>query len=236
MSERRLRRFYKAATVGEVPGGFAVFLDGKQLKTPAGGPMVLSHRALPEALAAEWEAQVEEIRPPDMPLMRLLSTALDRIAAQPEPVIEEIAGYGATDLVCYRVERPAELARRQQAIWQPLVDWATLRYDAALMVTTGILPQPQPAGALAALRSVVAGHDPLALAGLHGAVVACGSLVLGLALVEGRIDAAGAWEAAQLEENWQIEQWGEDQDARRRRAALQADIEATARYLHLLRA
>ena len=236
MSERRLRRFYKAATAGAVPGGFAVFLDGQQLKTPAGAPLALSRQGLAEALAAEWDAQAEEIRPRDMPLMRLLSTALDRIAAEPEPVVAEIAGYGAADLVCYRVEHPAALARRQQAIWQPLVDWATLRYDAPLAVTTGILAQPQPAGALAALRSAVAGLDPLALAGLHGAVTACGSLVVGLALVEGRIDAAAAWDAAQLEETWQIEHWGEDQEASRRRAAHRADIEATARYLRLLRA
>lgn len=235
MSERRLRRFYKAATVGEVPGGFAVFLDGKQLKTPAGAPMVLARRPLAEALAAEWEAQAEEVRPGEMPIMRLLSTALDRVTAAPEPVVAEIAGYGETDLVCYRVEHPPELARRQQAVWQPLVDWAVLHYDAPLAVTTAILPLPQPAGALAALRAAVARLDPLALAGLHAAVAACGSLVLGLALLEGRIDAQTAWEASQLEEGWQIERWGGDEESARRRAALRADIEATARYFRLLR-
>jgi chaperone required for assembly of F1-ATPase len=133
------------------------------------------------------------------------------------------------------VEQPEELALRQQALWQPLVDWATLHYDAPLTVTTGILPQDQPASALAALKSTVAHLDPLTLTGLHGAVAACGSLVLGLALLAGRITVAEAWEAAQLEEAWQVEHWGEDEEAATRRAGLRADLEAAARYLRLLR-
>lgn len=236
----RLRRFYKAVTVGEAPagdtaGGFAVLLDGKQLRTPAGAPLVLAQRRLAEALAAEWEAQEKEIRPHDMPLMRLASTAIDRVAAQRQAVVDELVGYGETDLVCYRVERPAELVHRQQQRWQPLVDWATLHYDAPLAVTTGILPQKQPPGALEALRAAVDRLEPLPLAGLHGAVAASGSLILGLALLEGKIGAAAAWEASQLEEDWQIERWGEDEEAARRRAGLRADLEATARFLALLR-
>ena len=235
MPGARLRRFYEAATAGEIPGGFTVLLDGKQLRTPAGAPLVLAQRELAEALAAEWDAQEEEIRPLDMPLMRLVSTAIDRVAAQRQAVVDELVGYGETDLVCYRVEQPPELAHRQQALWQPLVDWATLSYDAPLAVTTGILPQNQPAGALEALRAAVARLEPLALAGLHGAVAASGSLVLGLALLEGKIAVAAAWEAALLEETWQTERWGEDDEAARRRAGLKADLEATARFLALLR-
>jgi chaperone required for assembly of F1-ATPase len=235
MPGARLRRFYKAAVAGEIPGGFAVLLDGKQLRTPAGAPLVLAQRRLAEALAAEWDAQETEIHPLDMPLMRLASTAIDRVAAQRQAVVDELVGYGETDLVCYRVEQPPELTHRQQALWQPLVDWATLSYDAPLAVTTGILPQKQPAGALEALRAVVGRLEPLALAGLHGAVAATGSLILGLALLEGKITPAAAWEACQLEEAWQVERWGEDEEAARRRAGLKADLEATARFLDLLR-
>jgi chaperone required for assembly of F1-ATPase len=236
----RLRRFYKTATAagtppGEMPAGHAVLLDGKRLKTPAGARLALPNRGLAEALAAEWEAQEGEIRPLEMPLMRLVSTAIDRVAMQRDAVVDEIAGYGGTDLLCYRVDHPAELARRQLALWQPLVDWATLQYDAPLSVTTGILPLAQPPGALAALRAVVDRLDPFALTGLHAAVTACGSLILGLALLEDRITGAAACDAAQLEESWQIEQWGEDEEMAVRRAAVRAEIEATARYLDLLR-
>src|SRR3546814_298500 len=123
--------------------------------------------------------------------------------ALPISVVDEIAGYGGTDLLCYRVERPTELSRRQLALWQPLVDWATLHYDAPLSVTTGILPLAQPPAALAALRAAVGQLDSFALTGLHGAVTSGGSLILGLALLEGRVDAEVACEAAQLEETWQ---------------------------------
>jgi chaperone required for assembly of F1-ATPase len=121
------------------------------------------------------------------------------------------------------------------ALWQPLVDWATLHYDAPLCVTTGILPLAQPPAALTALRAVVGGLDTFALTGLHGAVTTCGSMILGLALLEGRVDAEAACEAAQLEETWQIEHWGEDEEMSRRRAAARADIAAIARFLKLLR-
>lgn len=231
----RLRRFYKAATVGEVPEGYVVLLDGKPLRTPAGAALGLAQRRLAEALAAEWDGQTGEIRPYEMPLMRLISTAIDRVAPQREAVIQEILGYGETDLVCYRVDHPAELADRQQALWQPLVDWATLHYDAPLAITSGIRPVRQPDAALAALRAAVTPLDPLTLTGLHSAVATLGSLVLGLALLEGRITAEAAWTASQLEESWQVERWGEDDEAGRRRAAREADLESAARFLALLR-
>lgn len=231
----RLRRFYKEAKVGEAGGGYVVRLDGRELRTPGGAALVMAQRRLAEALAEEWQAQDAEIRPQAMPLMQLASTAIDRVAPRQAEVVEELAGYATTDLVCYRVDHPEELARRQQRLWQPLVDWATLHYDAPLSITTGILPQPQPEGALAALRTVVSRLDPLTLTALHAAVTASGSLVLGLALLEGRITAAEAWEAAQLEEGWQSEQWGEDEEAARRRAGLRADLEAAVRFMRLLR-
>ncbi len=236
----RLRRFYRHVSPaqtppGEAPAGHVVLLDGKRLKSPAGAPLALPRRCLAEALAAEWDAQEGEIRPLEMPLMRLVSTAIDRVTLQRDVVVDEIAGYGGTDLVCYRVDHPAELARRQLALWQPLVDWATLQYDAPLSVTTGILPLAQAPGALSALRAVVDRLDVFALTGLHAAVTASGSLIVGLALLEGRIDGGTACDAAQLEESWQIEQWGKDEQMAVRRAAVRAEIEATARYLELLR-
>jgi chaperone required for assembly of F1-ATPase len=165
----------------------------------------------------------------------LAATAIDRVTLQRGQAIEEIVGYVGTDVVCYRADRPAELVARQAAMWQPLVDWATLRFDAPLPVTTGIAPHRPPAVVEAAFRSAVEPLDVWRLTALHAATTACGSIVIGLALTEQRLDAAGAWAAAHLDETYQIEQWGEDAEAAARRAELKRDIEATARFMDLLR-
>jgi chaperone required for assembly of F1-ATPase len=147
----------------------------------------------------------------------------------------EIVGYAGTDLVCYRADRPAELVQRQTVLWQPLLDWATLRFDAPLLVVTGIAPKQQPPAAIAAIKSAVESLDPFWLTALHGATTACGSVVIGLALVEQRLDAEDAWQASQLDETFQIEKWGEDPEAAARRHDLRRDIDAVSRFMHLLR-
>jgi chaperone required for assembly of F1-ATPase len=227
------KRFYREATSSAAAGGHRILLDGKALRSPAGAEMLLP-AALAAAIAAEWDAQQDQIQPHSMPLMRLASTAIDRVALHREGVVDEIAGYAATDLVCYRAEHPPELVARQHAVWQPLVDWVRLRYDAPLLVTTGVLPRPQPPEALAALRGAVAALDPMRLTALHAAVTAAGSLVIGLALLEGRLAPAAAWDASQLDETFQIERWGEDQEAATRRTALRREMEDARRFLDLL--
>ena len=230
-----MKRFYKNASAQAAEGGFAVALDAKTLLTPAKLPLVVPSCALAEAIAAEWQAQADEVRPHTMPLMRLASTAIDLVAKRHADVVAEIANFAATDLVCYRAEHPAELVARQQAIWQPLVDWATLRYDAPLAVTAGIVPVTQKPTTLHAFAVAVAGYEPMTLTTLHAATTASGSLVIALALMEGRLDAEGAFAASQLDESFQIEQWGEDYEAADRRAALKVDIAAAARFVALLR-
>lgn len=197
--------------------------------------MVLPTRALAEAVAEEWAGQGEEVEVRAMPLTGLACTAIDRVAPARARVIADIAAYGAHDLVCYRAEAPPDLVARQQEAWQPLLDWAALALDAPLVTTDGIVTVEQPPTALAALRGVVAERDDMALAGLGAAVAAAGSLIIGLALEAGRISPAEAFAAAQLDESYQIERWGEDAGAARRRAAIQAEIEAAARFLALLR-
>ena len=230
-----MKRIYREVRVAPTGGGWGIWLDARALQTPARQPMVLPRRVLAEAIAAEWDAQTEKIVPATMPLMRLAATTLDRIAAQRGQAIDEIVGYAKTDLVCYRAERPAELAARQNACWQPLVDWVTLRFDAPLVVTTGVVPKAQPEAAIAAIRAAVTALDPFWLTALHSATTACGSIVIGLALVERRLDAEEAWQASQLDETFQIEAWGEDAEAAARRAALKHDIAATCRFMDLLR-
>ena len=156
-------------------------------------------------------------------------------AAQREAIIRQAAHYAETDLVCYRASHPPALVTRQQAVWQPLIDWAAERYQAPLTVTNGVIPAIQPAASLAALAAAVAAQDDYALTALHAATGACGSLVIALALINGRLDAAAAFAASQLDESFQIEAWGEDSEQAERRAALAAEIEAAVRFIALLR-
>ncbi len=244
MVAAKFKRFYERAAAEPWPpseggrrggGGFRVVLDGRPVKTPAKADMVLPSLTLAEALAAEWQAQGAEVEVRSLALTGLVWTAIDRVGPGRARVVEEVAAYAAHDLLCYRAEAPAELAARQQAVWQPLLDWAALAFEARLAVTAGVVPIAQPPTALAALRRAVAAKDDLELTALGAAVSAAGSLVIALALGARRIDAAAAFEAAQLDESYQIERWGEDPEAARRRAAIHADLEAAARLMALLR-
>lgn len=234
-----MKRFWDDAAVAELPDGFGVVLDGRPLHLPGGGGLRVARRALAEALAEEWgraggarggEAGLEEL-----PLTRLVGTAQDRIAPDPEPTVSAIAAYGESDLLCYRAGERA-LAEKQARAWQPQLDWAARELDALLRVTTGLMPVPQEADALAALRRAVAAHTPLELAALGVAVPALGSLVLGLALSRGRIDAAEAHRLATLDETHQEAFWGTDAEAVARRERMAADIALSERLLRLARA
>ncbi len=230
-----MRRFYRQAEIARSKGGFTLALDGKPVRTPAGAALLLPTAALAEAVAEEWRAQGERIEPGSMPLSRLANTAIDRVAPRRAAVVAEIAAYAETDLVCYRAERPQELAARQIEAWEPLVRWAAERHGAMLRVTNGLTPEPQPEGALAALGAAVEAFDDLALAALQSATAAAGSLVIALALAEGRLDAEAAFRASALDEAFQAERWGEDAEAARRREEIRADLADAARFLALAR-
>ena len=230
-----MKRFYKAAAAAAEGAAFQVQLDGRPVKTPARATLALPSLALAEAIAAEWDGQPEEIDPKAMPLMSLACTGLDLIAPRRRAAVDDLADYGGTDLLCYRVEDPAELRRRQEARWGPLLAWAGQALEAPLSVTTEIAARPQPEDALRALRRAVEAHDDLALSGLGAVVRVAGSLVVGLALSHGRIDAAEAFEVAELDATYQMELWGEDREALDRRAALKAELDAAERFLKLSR-
>ena len=231
-----MKRVYKSVAVRPVEGGWGVFLDDRPLRTPAKRELTVPSQRLAEAIAAEWDAQETDIRPHTMPLTRLAATALDHTAAARDKIVAEIANYAGTDLVCYRAEQPPTLAARQHAAWQPLIDWAARRYDAGLAVTVGIVPRPQSPAALKAFAGVVASFDDFRLTALQALTGACGSLVIALALTERRLDAEAAFTISQIDETFQIEAWGEDAEAMKRRALLAEDISAAARFLELLSA
>jgi chaperone required for assembly of F1-ATPase len=231
-----MKRFYQTAEAVQRAGGHGITLDGKPIKTPGRRDLVVPTEALARGIAEEWNAQQAEVRTTTMPLTRLATTAVDRVAPQRDAIVRQTANYAATDLVCYRAAHPPALAARQQTVWQPLIDWAALRYDAPLVVTTGVIPKSQSAATLRAFTAAVATHENFVLTALHVATAACGSLIIALALLEGQLDAQQAFAASQLDESFQIEGWGEDPEQAERRRALAADIEAAAQFISLLRA
>jgi chaperone required for assembly of F1-ATPase len=232
-----MKRFWNTATVAPADHGYAVILDGRPMHLPAGPELRIRSRRLAEAVAAEWQqagaAKGGEMSFADTPLTRLAGTAQQRVAPDPAPTADAIARYAEHDLLCYRATSPDNLVRRQARAWQPWLDWAALAYDAPLRVTAGIAPIRQPPDSVAALRRAVAALDVAVLAALGIAVPALGSLVLGLALAEGRLDAPTAHALGVLDELFETEQWGEDAEAAARRAAIAADIALAARFIAL---
>jgi len=234
-----VKRFWDQATAAPVDDGFAILLDGKPMHLPDGATLRLEHVPLAQAIAAEWQLaggdKGGEMTFADTPLTRLAGTAQGRIAADRWPTVDAIARYGETDLLCYRAEAPEALVRRQQAAWQPWLDWAEQRHGARLRVTAGIAAIRQHRGSIAALREAVGALDLWALAALGVAVPALGSVVLGLALADQRVDPAIAHGLGALDELFQVEQWGEDAAAAARRQAISDDIAIAARLIALTR-
>lgn len=230
-----MKKFYKTVAVEPREGGHAVLLDGKPIRTPAGKPLAAPTAALAEAIAAEWRGQGERVKPATMPLTQLLNTALDRMAAGRvrDEAIAEICGYAETDLVCFRAPEPPALARRQRETWQPLLDWLAGRHGAALAVSASLAAPRHAPESLARIAAAVGALDAPRLAALYHATGALGSAVIALALAEGRLDADAAFEAAHLDERHQMEEWGEDAEARERLDRIRAEVAVTAEFLRL---
>jgi chaperone required for assembly of F1-ATPase len=232
-----VKRFWDTAAASRTPDGFTILLDRRPMHLPDGAILHVRSSRLADAIAAEWQAAGAalggEMSFADTPLTRLAGTAQQRVASDPASTIDAIARYGENDLLCYRAIDPPALVQRQAREWQPWLDWAALTHDAPLRVTSGIAPIRQHRDAVAALRRAVAALEPEVLAALGIAVPALGSLVLGLALADGRLDAAAAHTLGALDELFQAEQWGEDADAATRRSAIAADIALAARFIAL---
>ena len=231
---RRVPRHYTNVSVVARPHGYSVVLDNKELKTPAGSMVGVPWRPLAEAIAGEWDSQPEFIDPPSMPMMRIAATVLDRVDAVRIDIVEGTLKYAEADLICYRAAAPPDLCNRQDKLWQPHLDWAAAEFGAPLNVGNGIMPVGQPADSLIALRRLVEGFDPYRLAALSLATAASGSLVLGLALLLRRIDAAAAADAALLDNEFQMEIWGRDEEAWSAMQQIRRELRETERFVELL--
>jgi chaperone required for assembly of F1-ATPase len=207
------RRFYGEAKAERRGEGYALLLDGRLAKTPAKKPLIVQKRAVAEALAAEWAAQGERLDPSKMPVTRIVNAAIDRIGEEQAAVRADIVKHAASDLLCYRAEGPQSLIDRQEALWSPLIAWAGETLGARFILSAGIVHVAQPERTLQAIEKAVAPFDPFELAALHSATTLSGSAIIALALARGRVTADAAWEAANLDEDWQMSQWGADEAA-----------------------
>jgi chaperone required for assembly of F1-ATPase len=229
------KRFYKSAEAAKHADGFTVHLDGRPVRTPAKSPLIVPDEKLALALAEEWNAQVEIIDPSQMPLTRLINSAIDGVAREQDAVRAEIVKYAGSDLLCYRAIGPERLVARQRETWDSLLDWAQERFGARFAVTEGIVFVEQPAKALNAVAASLGDLDIFRLAAASAVMTLTGSALLALALLEGRLDADAAWKAAHVDEDWNVELWGEDEEAAERRVRRFAEMAAAARLLDLLR-
>lgn len=229
-----MKRFWEQVSAVAAEGGHDIHLDGKPVRTPGRLPLTLPSPALAEAVAGEWRAVGETIDPRAMPLTGLANAAIDRIAPQPAAFAAGLAKYGESDLLCYRADHPLELQLRQQAAWDPLLDWARSCYGIDPVTTTGVMHRPQSPETTARLAEAVAACSPFELAALSPLVTVTGSLIAALALLEGAASPEDIWSAVNLDEDWQAEHWGEDELARKARVARHADFDAGARFLSLL--
>lgn len=231
-----MRRFYKqAASAPAAGGGFRLLLDGRPVRTPAKALLTVPGAALAEAVAEEWRAQGETVDPRSMPLTGLANAAVDRVAPDREAFAAALARYGESDLLCYRAEGPERLVARQAEHWDPILAWARRRYDNEFEVTHGIIHHPQPPETVSRIARAVAARGAFELAGLSPLVTVSGSVLIALALDEGALDIATAWAAASLDDQWQLDEWGEDREARLALENRRRDFEAGARILKLLR-
>lgn len=228
--------FWTEVTVVEVPGGYTPRLDGRAIKTPLKADFALPTLALAEAAAEEWRAQDDRVKPETMPITRAANSAIDKVSAQKPDVVDVLAAYGDSDLTCYRADYPAALAARQAAAWDPLLDWAADTFGARLKPVVGVMPEPQSADALARLRGPLDAMTAFELTALHDLIALSGSLVIGLAADAKAWPAEALWDASRIDETWQIEQWGEDEEATAAVARKERDFLQAARLLDLCRA
>jgi chaperone required for assembly of F1-ATPase len=227
------KRFYREVSAEAGEGGYAVKLDGRPVRTPAQRALAAPTLPLAQAIAAEWAAQGERMDPAAMPLTRLANSVIDGVSEARAAVRDEVGQYLATDLLCYRAEGPEGLVARQAELWDPVLAWIRHVAGVELRLAAGVVHVPQSAEALAAVSQLLPADD-WRLGALHVVTTLTGSALLALALAHGRLSADETWAFANVDEDWNLAQWGDDALARARRAAREAELKAAAKVLRLL--
>lgn len=230
---KRFARFYKDVSLKDKGGNIAILLDGRTVRTPRKAPLAVPSARLAEAVAAEWRAQGEEIDPHTMPITKLVNSAIDGVTGQEASVVDDILAHAGSDLLCYRASGPEGLLALQAEAWDPVLSWAARSLGAPLSLAEGVMHVSQPEASLKALRAHVEPLDAFRLSALHVMTTLTGSALLPLAVARGQLSAEAAWSAAHVDEDWQISQWGEDEEAKLRRQNRKRDFDAAARLLEL---
>lgn len=233
MSEWKAKRFWAETSVVAGTGGYELRLDGRPVRTPFKTLLVMPTRSMAEAAAAEWDAQEGVIDPRSMPVTRSANSALDKVAQQHAAVADMLAAYAETDLLCHRAPQPEGLVEQQNKGWNPILDWAENRYGAPLITVAGVLPAEQPATSLAVYQRTVAEFRPFSLTALHDLITLSGSLLLALWVADGAGEAETAWDLSRIDEEWQIAEWGADEEAAEAAAIKRAAFLHAARFLDL---
>jgi chaperone required for assembly of F1-ATPase len=227
------KRFYVEAGIAAADGGFAVTLDGKPIKTPTGRQVIVPVKEIAQAISREWQAQQEVIAPLSMPLTRLANSVVEGVMDRVDAVADDLARYLDSDLLFYRAGHPEALVARESAHWDPVLFWAADTLGAHFILAEGIVHVRQPETAVAAARGVLP-SDPWSIAALHVVTTLTGSALLALALCHGMLDADQVWAAAHVDEDWNAEKWGQDEEVVSRRAARLADFRAAVQILKAL--
>ena len=233
MSAWTAKRFWKQAVAEPCDGGFTITLDGRAVKTPAKRLLVLPTMAMAEVIAAEWDAQQGRVKPETMPATRAANSAIDNVAIQFAVVAHDLARYGETDLLCYRATAPQQLIDRQADAWDPLLEWSAAALRAPLIATAGVMHIRQPETSIAKLRAQVHAFTPFQLAAVHDLIAISGSLILALAVTRGRLSLDEAWRLSRIDESWQNELWGVDDDAAALESLKQQAMAEAARFFAL---
>lgn len=230
MSDWKPKRFWKKAQAEACEGGFTVLLDGRPVRTPAKAPLTVPTRTMADAIAEEWDAQEKVIDPRTMPVTRGANAAIDKVRTQRDEVVDLLAEYGDSDLLCYRAAGPEGLIRKQAEAWDPMLDWAADALGVRLAVGEGVMHVVQPPEALGKLRNELAAFDEFALAAVHDLISLSGSLILALGVTREAIAVEKAWLLSRIDEHWQVSQWGEDEEATAAEAIKRQAFEDAARF------
>ncbi len=215
-------------------GNFMIKVDGQVFKTP-NGETVVGNGMLIKALAEELKTQKTELNFHDMPLTRYVFTAFDRVRGRRDSVINEIVRYVETDLLCYRVSSPQELVKKQDKLWQPLVDWSKDKYGIGLITSVGTLSILQDPATLKKVHQIIKLMNNFRLTGMYKAVALSGSAIVGLAILEGTLTVEKAWKIANLEESWQLERWGHDTELLERLTISKKEFADLGHFLSLIK-
>lgn len=233
MSDWQPKRFWKTATAETCEAGFTVTLDGRPVRTPAKAHLTVPTMTMAKAIALEWDAQQDVVDPRKMPVTRGANAAIDKVRAQRTEVVSLLSEYGDSDLLCYRAAGPQELIERQAAAWDPILEWAVDSLGARLAVGEGVMHVAQRPEALRKLESQLAVLDDFSLAAAHDLISLSGSLVLALAVTHKKIAAQDAWLLSRVDEHWQIEQWGKDDEAEEAEAIKRTAFLDAARFYEI---